>query len=120
MKKRLVTLALAAVMALLPVLAVAEEAAFDASGLIDWFNESNTWMTVANGHWSANPEDQITDEELAKAFSMAVKQQNAVHWTPLVLHCCEGRGGAAQADRRRVGRPQRYGDRRHRDHPCSG
>lgn len=82
MKKRLVTLGLAAVMALLPVLAVAEEAAFDASGLIDWFNESNAWMTVANGHWSANPEDQITDEELAKAFSMAVKQQNAVHWTP--------------------------------------
>ena len=82
MKKRLVTMMLAATMALLPVLAIAEEASFDASGLIDWFNESNTWMTVANGHWSSDPADQITDEELAKVFSMAVKQQNAVHWTP--------------------------------------
>ena len=82
MKKRLVTMMLAAMMALLPVLAIAEEASFDASGLIDWCTESNTWMTVANGHWSSDPADQITDEELAKVFSMAVKQQNAVHWTP--------------------------------------
>lgn len=39
-------------------------------------------MTVANGHWSEDPNDQITDEELEKIFSMATKQQNAVHWTP--------------------------------------
>lgn len=80
--KKLVTVALAALLALMPVLSIAEEAAFDPSGLIDWFNESNTWMTVANGHWSKDAADQITDEELAKVFSMTVKQQNAVHWTP--------------------------------------
>jgi nitroreductase len=55
---------------------------FDPAGFIDWFNESNTWMTVANGHWSANPANKPTDEDLAKIFSAAVKQQNAVHWTP--------------------------------------
>lgn len=81
MKKRIVTLALAALMALMPTMVIAEES-FDPAGLIDWFNESMTWMTVANGHWSSEASDQITDEQLAKAFSMAVKQQNAVHWTP--------------------------------------
>ena len=82
MSKRIITLVVALMMALTPVLSLAEEAAFNPDGLIDWFNESNTWMTVANGHWSSDPADKITDEELAKAFSMAVKQQNAVHWTP--------------------------------------
>ncbi len=50
--------------------------------IIDWFNESYGWMTVANGHWSSDPKDQISDEELEKLFSMTTKQQNAVHWTP--------------------------------------
>ena len=40
------------------------------------------WMTVANGHWSNDPANQPTDEDLAKIFSAATKQQNAVHWTP--------------------------------------
>lgn len=79
--KRILTAALLTLaLALLPVLSLAED--FDPSGLIDWFNESNLWMTVANGHWSSDPADRITDEELEKIFSMATKQQNAVHWTP--------------------------------------
>lgn len=81
MKRSLIALLLAIVMISLPVLSLAEES-FDASGLIDWFNESTYWMTVANGHWSKEASDQITDEQLAAAFSMATKQQNAVHWTP--------------------------------------
>lgn len=81
MKRSLIALVLAVVMMSLPVLSLAEES-FDASGLIDWFNESTYWMTVANGHWSKEAADQITDEQLAAAFSMATKQQNAVHWTP--------------------------------------
>ena len=64
----------------LPMLGLAE--AFDPAGFIDWFNESGTWMTVANGHWSNDPADQPTDEDLAKIFSATTKQQNAVHWTP--------------------------------------
>ena len=80
--KRILTVALLTLaLALLPVLSLAESA-FDPSGLIDWFNESNAWMTVANGHWSSDPADRITHEELEKIFSMTTKQQNAVHWTP--------------------------------------
>ena len=80
MKKYIALLALALAMLTLPMLGLAEE--FDPSGFIDWFNESNRWMTVANGHWSNDPADQPTDEDLAKIFSAAIKQQNAVHWTP--------------------------------------
>jgi len=79
--KKIVALLMAVCMFALPVLTMAEEA-FNADNLIDWFNESGYWMTVANGHWSADPADQITDDELTRAFSMATKQQNAVHWTP--------------------------------------
>ncbi|NLD82757.1 MAG: FMN-binding protein [Clostridiales bacterium] len=78
--KKLIALFLAAVMVALPILSLAEE--FDAAHFVDWFNESQNWMTVANGHWSNDPADRITDEELEKIFSMATKQQNAVHWTP--------------------------------------
>lgn len=78
--KKLIALLLAAVMAALPILSLAED--FDSAKFIDWFNESQNWMTVANGHWSNDPADRITDEELEKIFSMATKQQNAVHWTP--------------------------------------
>jgi len=80
MKKYIALLALAIALLALPVLGLAE--AFNPEGFIDWFNESNTWMTVANGHWSKDPADQPTDEELAKIFSATTKQQNAVHWTP--------------------------------------
>lgn len=79
MKRILIVALLALALALLPVLSLAE---FDSAGLIDWFNESNTWMTVANGHWSSDPADKITHEELEQIFSMTTKQQNAVHWTP--------------------------------------
>ena len=80
MKKYIALIALALALVTLPMLGLAE--AFDPAGFIDWFNESGTWMTVANGHWSADPADQPTDEDLAKIFSATVKQQNAVHWTP--------------------------------------
>ncbi len=50
--------------------------------VIDWFNESPYWMTVANGHWSKDAADRISDKDLEKAFTMATKQQCAVHWTP--------------------------------------
>ena len=78
--KKLIALLVVASFLALPVLSLAE--AFNPEGFIDWFNESNTWMTVANGHWSNDPADRISDEELEKIFSMATKQQNAVHWTP--------------------------------------
>ena len=80
--KKLIALILAVLMLSLPVLSLAEEAAYNPAGFIDWFNESNLWMTVANGHWSTDPADKITDEELEAIFSVATKQQNAVHWTP--------------------------------------
>jgi len=80
MKKHIALVALVLAMLALPMLGLAE--AFDPAGFIDWFNESGTWMTVANGHWSNDPADQPTDEDLAKIFSAATKQQNAVHWTP--------------------------------------
>ena len=78
--KKLLALLLAALMLSLPLCSVAEE--FDPAKFIDWFNESQLWMTVANGHWSTDPADRITDEELEKLFSMTILQQNAVHWTP--------------------------------------
>ena len=80
--KKLIALILAVLMLSLPVLSLAEEAAYNPAGFIDWINESNLWMTVANGHWSTDPADKITDEELEAIFSVATKQQNAVHWTP--------------------------------------
>ena len=80
--KKLIALVLSLMMLALPVLSLAEEAAFDSAKFIEWFNESNNWMTVANGHWSTDPADRITDEELETIFSMATKQQNAVHRTP--------------------------------------
>ncbi len=79
MKKR-IALLLAVMMLALPVLSLAED--FSSAEFIEWYNESGYWMTVANGHWSADPADRITDEELEIIFSMATKQQNAVHWTP--------------------------------------
>jgi len=79
--KKLIALALTLMLAALPVLSLADDA-FDPAKFIEWFNESNNWMTVANGHWSTNPEDRITDAELETIFNMATKQQNAVHWTP--------------------------------------
>ena len=78
--KKISMLVLALALLALPMLGLAEE--FDPAGFIDWFNESGNWMTVANGHWSADPADQPTDEDLAKIFSATTKQQNAVHWTP--------------------------------------
>ncbi|MBQ8080796.1 MAG: FMN-binding protein [Clostridia bacterium] len=82
--KKLIALLLAAMMLAIPVLGLAEaaEEAFNPADFIDWFNESYGWMTVANGHWSTDPIDRITDAELEAIFSMATKQQNAVHWTP--------------------------------------
>ncbi len=50
------------------------------AGPMDWFLENNYWKTVANGHWSSDPKDQITDGELAKLFDRALLQQNAVQW----------------------------------------
>ncbi len=82
MKKFLRLLSVLLVLAMLPVCGLADETTFDSKGFIDWFNESYGWMTVSNGHWSNDPADQVTDEELEKIFSMATKQQNAVHWTP--------------------------------------
>ncbi len=48
---------------------------------LDWFTNEGYWKTVMNGHWSSDPEDQITDEELAKMFEIALLQQNAVQWS---------------------------------------
>ncbi len=56
--------------------------AFDPEGLIDWYNDSQMWQTVENGAWSEDPNDAPSDEELEHMFSMAMKMQSAVHWTP--------------------------------------
>ena len=80
--KKLVAILLSVLLLTLPLLSLAEEAAFDSAAFVEWFNESNLWMTVANGHWSTDPADRISDAELETVFSMATKQQNAVHWTP--------------------------------------
>lgn len=55
---------------------------FDATQIIAWYNDSEMWRTVKNGSWSHDAGDQITDEELAQIFSMAMKAQSAVQWTP--------------------------------------
>ena len=78
--KKLISILLALVVFSMPVLTIAEE--FNSADFIDWFNESQLWMTVANGHWSTDPADRISDEDLEKIFSVTTKQQNAVHWTP--------------------------------------
>ncbi|MEF9975035.1 MAG: hypothetical protein RR893_14035, partial [Clostridia bacterium] len=80
--KRTLSLILSIILLLaLPTVALAQGAeTFDQSKLIDWFTEGNSWMTVANGHWSSDPADRITDEELARIFSMSMKQQCAVQW----------------------------------------
>ena len=78
--KKFTALLLALLMLALPLCSLADD--FKSEDFIDWFNESQLWMTVANGHWSTDPADRITDEELEKIFSVATKQQNAVHWTP--------------------------------------
>ena len=80
--KKLIALVVSVMMLALPVLSVAEGAAFDPAQFVTWFTENSGWMTVANGHWSEDPADQISDAELAIIFNMASKQQNAVHWTP--------------------------------------
>lgn len=82
MKNFLRVLSVLLVLVMLPVCGLAEDTSFNSEDFIDWFNESYGWMTVANGHWSSDPADQVTDEQLEKIFSMATKQQNAVHWTP--------------------------------------
>ena len=74
--KKLTALLLALLMLALPLCSLADD--FISEDFIDWFNESQLWMTVANGHWSTDPADRITDEELEKIFSMTILQQNAV------------------------------------------
>ncbi|MBQ1490427.1 MAG: FMN-binding protein [Blautia sp.] len=78
--KKILSIALALFLCLTPSLATAEE--FDPSQFLDWFTDSYLWMTVQNEHFSSDPADQITDEELARIFKVAMLQQNAVHWNP--------------------------------------
>ena len=61
--------------------AALENAPFDPSKLIDWYNESDLWRTVKTGAWSTDAADQITDGELDRAFSMAAKQQTAAQFS---------------------------------------
>lgn len=53
----------------------------DPVDFINWYHESGLWNTVRNGHWSSDPADQISDEELELILSTAMLQQCAVHWT---------------------------------------
>ena len=76
MKRIITALLLVLVMGAMPLSVLAEEA-FDSSKLIDWYNESNLWVSVENGHWSSDPADKPTHEELEKMFSMTMKQQSA-------------------------------------------
>jgi len=81
MKKNLMLMLLALLLAIVPMMGVAEEA-FNPEGFIDWYNESYRWMSVENGHWSSDPADKPTHEDLEKIFSMTMKQQTAGHRTP--------------------------------------
>lgn len=58
------------------------EASFNEEEIIDWYINSQMWRTVENGHWSNDPLDKISDEELEKILTMAMHQQSAVQWTP--------------------------------------
>lgn len=74
--KKLLAVLIVMLMAFALLPASAEEA-----NPMDWYLKDNYWRTVMNGHWSSDPKDQITDEELAKMFELALLQQNAVQWT---------------------------------------
>ncbi|MDO4865866.1 MAG: FMN-binding protein [Clostridia bacterium] len=76
MKRIIIAALLVLALSLTPIVSLAESA-FDPSGLIDWYNESDLWVSVENGHWSSDPADKPTHEDLEKMFSMAMKQQSA-------------------------------------------
>jgi len=81
MKRTIIAALLALVMCLAPIASLAEEA-FDSSGLVDWFNDSTLWVSVENGHWSKDPADKPTHEEIEKMLSMAMKAHSAGGRTP--------------------------------------
>lgn len=60
-------------------------AAFTPEGFEDWFISSKTWMTVDNGHWSDDPADQMTDEELLKVMQAATLPESAGGGTSVYL-----------------------------------
>ena len=60
-------------------------AAFTPEGFEDWFISSKTWMTVDNGHWSDDPADQMTDEELLKVMQAATLLESAGGGTSVYL-----------------------------------
>lgn len=74
--RRFVSILLVALMTLAMLPASAQEA-----NPMDWYLEGNYWRTVMNGHWSSDPKDQMSDEEIAKMFEITMLQQNAVQWT---------------------------------------
>lgn len=76
MNKKLVPVLMALILALMPACMLAEEE-FDPSGFVKWYNDNYMWMSVDNGHWSSDPADQISDEDLAEILSMAVRAQSA-------------------------------------------
>ena len=54
---------------------------YDPSGLIHYMEENpTTWMSVNNGNWSENKEDQPTDEELILMLDTAMKAQLGVQY----------------------------------------
>ena len=63
--------------------AVSEEpAAYNPAGLIDYMeNNPTTWMSVDNGYWSEDPQDQPTEEELIQMLDTAMKAQLAVQYS---------------------------------------
>lgn len=52
-------------------------AEFDPQGFTSWYIGSQTWMTVNNGHWSSDPADQPTDEEIELMLKAATLPQSA-------------------------------------------
>ena len=74
MKKCLSMLAVAMLLISACVVACAE---YNPAEFTDWFIDSHMWMTVNNAHWSSDPADQPTDEEILKMLKAATLPQTA-------------------------------------------
>ncbi len=113
--KKLLAVLIVMLMAFALLPAGAEEA-----NPMDWYLKDNYWRTVMNGHWSSDPKDQITDEELAKMFELALLQQNAVQWTEPFFIVVKDMEEQRKNHRRRLGQAGGHGHGGHRHRAGDG
>lgn len=78
MKKWMSLLLLTMMLCTLCMSACAE---YNPAEFTDWFVDSQMWMTVNNGHWSHDPADKPTDEEIEKMLKAATLPQTAAGQT---------------------------------------